>query len=134
MPDVSSIGPKRPCRGPPATLHGVVFDIFGPQQSVELLGIELLRLIALSIKCLGMKRCRRSTNGSQAFHRESEGRWKCQVKRQVRFRALAPRASGHRAMSTIFRGEISPRPTCGRNCGWIGRSFSIPTISTPGSN
>ena len=29
MPDVSSIGPKRPCRRPPATLHGVVFDIFG---------------------------------------------------------------------------------------------------------
>ena len=29
MPDVSSIGPKRPCRRPRATLHGVVFDIFG---------------------------------------------------------------------------------------------------------
>jgi hypothetical protein len=30
LPDVSSITPqKRPCRRPPATLHGVVFDIFG---------------------------------------------------------------------------------------------------------
>jgi len=29
LPDVSSVGPKRPCRRPPATLHGVVFDIFG---------------------------------------------------------------------------------------------------------
>ena len=28
-PDVSSIGPTRPCRRLPATLHGVVFDIFG---------------------------------------------------------------------------------------------------------
>jgi hypothetical protein len=29
LPDVSSIGSKRRFRRPPATLHGVVFDIFG---------------------------------------------------------------------------------------------------------
>jgi hypothetical protein len=28
LPDVSSIRPKHPCRRLPATLHGVVFDIF----------------------------------------------------------------------------------------------------------
>jgi hypothetical protein len=29
LPDVSSAGPKRPHWRPSATLHGVVFDIFG---------------------------------------------------------------------------------------------------------
>src|SRR5712692_2028263 len=33
LPDVSGIGPKRPCRRPPATLHGVVFDILVGSQS-----------------------------------------------------------------------------------------------------
>jgi len=39
---VSSIGPKRPCRRPPATLHGVVFDIFGREPQRRGLAARIL--------------------------------------------------------------------------------------------
>ena len=84
-----------------------------------------LRPITLSIKCLGVKRCRASSNLVSSLSSRKQGAMDMSGKVQTLNPALV-QTLAHRVMLTILRGEIFRRSINGRSCFSTGRSSRYP--------